>query len=181
MKVFATFVLVLASLVSTHADTTQTWDVTASCTTADGLACPDPANISAVFTTEMVTQVYVDPSGSEVPTLMTEMAITDIQGTYDGQPMLFAFSGFFCPPFMQPDGTPECPSFIAGGNQYVLETLGYTFLEGDTGANVGLFETLDWNAVEVPEPPLFWLLLTALLLLGLSKWAQMSLRKLSKS
>jgi hypothetical protein len=36
------------------------------------------------------------------------------------------------------------------------------------------------TAVDVPEPPLSWLLLTALLLMGLSKWAQMNLRNLSK-
>jgi hypothetical protein len=177
VKVFATFVLVLAALVPTRADTTQTWDVTASCTTADGVACPDPANISAVFTTELITQIYVDPSGSEEPTLETEMAVMGFQGTYDGQPMSGAAYG--CIPFLQPGGSPECTSFIAGGEQYVLNTLGYTLLEGDTAANVGLFETLNWSAVEVPEPPLFWLLLTALLLLVLMRWAQMSLRKLS--
>ena len=178
MKVFAVFVLVLVGLVPCHADTTQTWNVTASCTTADGLACPDPANISAVFTTELITQIYVDPSGSEEPTLETEMALMGFQGTYDGQPMSGGI-GAGCIPFLQPGGSPECVSFGAGGFQYVLMTLGFTFLEGNTGANVGLFETLDWNAVEVPEPPLFSLLLTALLLLGLSRWAQMSLRKLS--
>ena len=43
-------------------------------------------------------------------------------------------------------------------------------------------ETLDWSAVETaPEPCAFWMLLTAPLLLELSRWAQLSLRKLSKS
>jgi hypothetical protein len=41
---------------------------------------------------------------------------------------------------------------------------------------------LDWSAVETaPEPRAFWMLLTAPLLLALSRWAQLSLRKLSKS
>src|SRR6202041_2979918 len=130
-------------------------------------ACPDPANITAVFTTELITQIYVDPSGSEEPMLETEMAVMGFQGTYDGQRMSGAAYG--CIPFLQPGGSPECTSFIAGGEQYVLNTLGYTFLEGDTAANVGLFETLNWSAVEVPEPSTL-MLFTVPLLLVLMRW-----------
>jgi hypothetical protein len=49
-----------------------------------------------------------------------------------------------------------------------------------TWTNFNGFSGIDsMSYTPVPEPPAIWLLLTALFLLGLSRWAQMSMRKLS--
>jgi hypothetical protein len=83
-------------------------------------------------------------------------------------------------PWITP-GDPEHIYFMAGGTEYIFDTdidLVYVVVANNQAATI---EFLNWLVVEnVPEPPAFWLLLTALLLLGVSRWAQMNLRKLSR-
>ena len=65
MKEFAVFVLVFSTIVPTHADTTQTWNLTASCEAVPEVSvCTDPANVNAVLVTQMEFGTYVDPSAA---------------------------------------------------------------------------------------------------------------------
>jgi hypothetical protein len=183
VKIFSVFVLVLTcGLVPCQADTTptQTWNVVAMC---DGdidfpftTVCTVPANINAVFTTRIETGTFWDPVDEEffVPP-EGEPVVTNIAGTFDGLPMTLVphsepFQGYLGP-------SPANIDFVAGGIEYELsrEVPNDIFLD-----STNVHETLAFSAVEnVPEPRAFWLLLTALLMLALSRWAQMSLRKLS--
>ena len=193
MKIFAVFVLVLTGLVPTHADTTQTqtWNVAASCQLGDsaaGFPCVEPSVINAVFTTQMETGLFALTSDPTIRCIdpCPAPVVTDISGTFDGLPMtLIGESGspfnwllVSCNPTPTTCGAiPEGVSFIAGGNQYLLWYDGSVFLTNQSPFSI---EVMNWSAVEsVPEPPLFWLLLTALSFLGLSRWAQLSLRKYS--
>jgi hypothetical protein len=177
VKGFALFVLVLAGLVPTHADT---WNVTASCNAQipffPPLGCANPANINAVFTTQPEFGNFFDISFGVELTGVTEPVVTNITGTFDGITMTLV-------PVPQLDwlagGTPEDVAFMAGGVEYTLWWDGFYFIGTLPQPDINK-ETLNWNAVEsVPEPPLFWMLCNALSLLGLSRWAQMSLRKMS--
>ena len=191
MKIFAVFVLVLAGLVSTHGDTTQTqtWDVVAACQLGDSVAgfpCIAPSVISATFTTQLETGNFAftsEPTNfCTVP--CTEPVVTGISGTFDGQSMTLTISpGPFdwllvgCPTC---GALPEGVDFTANGNAYTLWWDGYTFLTTDTNGATST-EVMDWSAAEsspVPEPSTI-LLLTVPLLLALSRWAQLSLRKYS--
>jgi hypothetical protein len=176
VKVFTFFVLVLAYVVSTPADTTQTWVVTATCIdeSAEGIPCTLPGNISAVFTTQLETGTFIDSEeGENHPFTGTEAVVTNISGTLDGQAM--SLVPFPENDWIQQDGTPEDILFDAGGQQYSLH-----FDNGVRLSTFDDFELLEWSAVAtVPEPAIFWMLSTALLLLGLSRWAQVSLQKLS--
>lgn len=205
MKILLTvFALLLTiGLVPCRADTTptQTWDVVAKCDpTADSFLppqfefCSVPAKISAVFTTQLRTGEFFDPEDTDF-FFGTNAVVTNITGTFDGLAITFSppgptetLTGWLA------DGFPLGVGFGAGGISYGLTFLGgNTFLECFGPATAcGSFaitplssvpiEPLDWSAVEnVPEPLAFCMLLTALLLLGLSRWAQLSLRKLSKS
>jgi hypothetical protein len=98
-----------------------------------------------------------------------EPVITSIVGTFDGEPITSG-GGWMLGSF--PGGI----GFEAGGVNYTMWWDGVTFFDP---VNDFSAEYINWSAVHVPEPPLFWLLLTALSLLGLMRWAQMSLRKLS--
>ena len=90
MKVFALFVLVLsAQLVPTHADTFQTWQVMAECEDISTYyTCDDPANISAVFTTELEPGTFYD-GASPGSVTGTAAVVMNIVGTYDGLPISF--------------------------------------------------------------------------------------------
>ncbi len=183
MKIFSVFVLVLTcGLVPCQADTTptQTWNVTATCDPDIDFpfttVCTVPANIKAVFTTQIETGTFWDPvDGEFFEPPEGEPVVTNITGTFDGLPMTEVpgsgpFVGYLGP-------APVDIAFVAGGIEYELsrEVPSDIFLDS---ANV--HETLAFSAVEnVPEPRGFWMLLTGLFLLGLSRWAQMSLRKLS--
>jgi hypothetical protein len=178
VKVFAIFVLVLTGLVPTHADTTQTWNLTASCTeTLGGLPCVDPAIINATFTTQMVFGTYVDPSGTGLPQQEIEPLIETLTGTFDGQAMTLTTVSSAGPWMDTFVSFPQMLYFMADGQTYVLFWDGSPEIQSQSNPNPN--EILTGSAVDVPEPPLFWLLLTALSLLGLSRWAQTSLRKLS--
>ena len=64
MKEFAVFVPVFASIVPTHADTTQTWNLTASCEDVPEVSvCATPPT-SVLYLTQMEFGTYVDPSGA---------------------------------------------------------------------------------------------------------------------
>jgi hypothetical protein len=177
VKVFAVFVLVLsAGLVPAEADTTQTqtWDVTASCipNSVLGIPCFAPGDINATFTTQLATGTFVDAgNGCFCQFTGTVEVITAISGTLDGEAMsLVPFAGGD----WLLDGFPEGEVlFDAGGIEYRIN-----FDQGVRLTTTNDFEFLRWSAVEVPEPAIFWMLFTPLLLLGLSRWAQMSLRKL---
>jgi hypothetical protein len=178
VKVFATFALVLAGLIPSHADATQTWNLTASCEEVPLVSvCTDPANINAVLVTQMEFGTFVDPSGLGIPETGVEPFITSITGTYDGFAMSLAPGDGWMDVIVPGAPFPQLTSFMAGGNEYLLYWDGFAYVDPQSNANPR--EALNWTAVDVPEPPFFWLLLTALSLLGLSRWAQMSLRKLS--
>ena len=174
MKVFAVFVLVLAGLIPCYADT---WDVQASCNPQyyqQTPVCATPAVINAVFTTTLETGYFYDPANDESYYGQASV-VTGIAGTFDGAAMqLVPGNGW-----MQTD-LPEDVAFTEGGNEWVLFFDGYFYLQPIPWvAPWTQVEYLNWSAVDVPEPPLFWLLLTALSFLGLSRWAQLSLRKYS--
>jgi hypothetical protein len=185
VKIFAVSVLVLAGVVPAHADTTvQTWQVTAECEDiSTSYFCDDPANISAVFTTELEPGTFFDGASQETFTGLAPV-LMNIVGTYDGLPISFTppptglsdYSGFG---WMDPI-YPNNVCFGAGGNGYcVTEIVDDGFMSGPFTNGL---EILFWNSVELPAPvpePATILLLTVPLLLGLSKWAQMSLRRLS--
>jgi len=178
VKVFSVFVLFLAGLAPTHADTTQTWDVTASCQANVSYPC-FASSLNAVFTTELETGTFESTDNFNVFT-GTEPVVIGISGTLDGMPMtflppsnpLFGWIEF---------GLPEGVCFAAGGSRYcALSDIDTVLLT--PSANDNAYEFMNWSALgplsPVPEPSTI-LLLTMPLLLGLSCWAQMSLRKLS--
>ena len=198
MKIFSVFVLILTcGLVPCRADTTETWNVAAMCDpnlSPSFPLCSVPAKINAVFTTQMQTGVFFDPVDAEFFE-GTNAVVTNITGTLDGLPMtLVPDSGN--PGWLDDNGDPNVVDFVAGGVEFNLSRL----LSPDVGVKVFLscpfintpcgitptpgtffpMETLDWSAVRnVPESSVFSMLLTGLLLLGLSFWPQTSLRKLS--
>jgi hypothetical protein len=174
VKVLAGFILVLTALVPAYADTTQTWVVTATCdvNTPFGTPCFTPGNINAVFTTQLETGTFIDSEeGENFPFTGTEPVVTNISGTLDGQSMsLIPSPGN---DWLQ-DGLPQEIMFSAGGQDYSLH-----FDLGVRLDRTNDFEFLKWSAVEsVPEPAIFGMLFTAVLLLGLRR-AQLSLRKVS--
>ena len=192
MKVSAIFVLVFACLIPAHADT-QTWDITATMFCGSPLDnCSTPFTLNATMTTQTETGLFYSVfQGESLPG--TWPVETSITGTFDGMSI------------STPDLTPgpngitawllETGSFIvpmgiefeAGGDIYtILYDAGYQIFDL-THQNALNGEQVLWNIVDpatgvgfssVPEPSTL-LLLTVPLLLGLSKWAQMSLRKLS--
>ena len=198
MKTFSLFVLVLTfGLVPCQADTTptQTWNVVAMCDpTLNPIApfCGLPATINAVFTTQLQTGLFFDPEDTDFFE-GTNAVVTNIAGTFDGLPMTLVPGGESEPftGWLDDSGLPEGVDFVAGGIRFDLSFEGgNVFLSCFSTMPCGItpigtlfpMETMDWSAVQnVPESSLFWMLLTGLSLLGLSRWAQMSLRKLSKS
>lgn len=191
MKIFAVLALLLMfGLVPAQADTTptQTWNVVAMCDPNIDPQffpfCGVPAKISAVFTTEPRTGLFFDPGDAFFFESTDVPIVTNITGTLDGQPMTL-LPGGDAEPFTGwlSNGFPEGVAFVAGGFEYDLSTFGApggVFLSCLTIAPCGITpttfipakETLDWSAVEnVPEPSLFWMLLSGLLLLGLARWA----------
>ena len=99
MKIFSVFVLVLTcGLVPCQADTTpaQTWNVTAKCGTSHdpnfSFPCSDPANINAVFTTQLATGEFFDFTDVEFFE-GTNAVVTNITGTFDGLPMTLLPAG----------------------------------------------------------------------------------------
>jgi hypothetical protein len=170
VKVFATFVLVLAGLVPTHADTTtQTWAFNEICQGN----CNTPANINAIATTQMEQGLFFEAETGDIFS-GTEPVVTGISGTFDGLAMSLGIVdplGFL--PWIN-NSAPEGIPFTAGSQAYVLTW------DGDFKLFLpdGSFEILTDPPAAVPEPSTLFLL-TALLLLALMRWAQMSLRKLS--
>ena len=152
---------------TTRADTTQTWDVTANCSQP---ACFDPANLSAVLTTTLESGTFYDPVHDTYFT-GSEPVITSFSGTFDDAPIT-DLGGWLL------NGNPYGGMwFTAGGIGYALFWDGIAFIQNSTLQ----VEFVNWSAVDpvgVPEPRTI-LLLTVPLLLGLMKWAQMSLRKYS--
>lgn len=183
MKVFAVFVLVLTALAPCHADT---WDVAASCESGfqSGVPtpCTDPANINAVFTTQMEFGTFVNPSNTEGETIGSVPVVTNISGTFDRMAMSLV---------LDPSGDwllgsyPEVVLFNAGGSEYMLFWDGDTWLAPLSAPSpVNGLEILNWSAFDLtamPEPGVFWLLVIAVFPLGLSRWAQLSLREFSRA
>lgn len=161
MKVFAVLVLFLACLVPAQADT---WDVAASCQ----VPCASPANINAVFTTQLETGNFFDISFGLVLTGYTEPVVTNISGTFDGLAMTLV-------PIPELDwmnrSTPEDVSFMAGGVEYTLWWDGSYFIGSLPNPDFNE-ETLNWSAIDpiapVPEPPMLWMLLAGLCLIACS-------------
>ena len=198
MKILSVFVLVLTcGLVPCQADTTptQTWNVVAMCDpTLNPIApfCGLPAKIEAVFTTQLRTGEFFDPEDTDFFE-GTNAVVTNITGTFDGLPITFSppAEGETLTGWLADNGFPEGVGFAAGGIRFDLSFEdGNIFLSCFSTMPCGItpigtlfpMETMDWSAVQnVPESSLFWMLLTGLSLLGLSRWAQMSLRKLPKS
>jgi hypothetical protein len=184
VKVFALFVLVLsAGLVPTHADTaqTQTWQVTGECEDASTYyVCETPSIPSAVVTTELEPGTFFDGTAQETFTGMAPV-VMNMVGSFDGLPISFT------PP---PDPTapgvgwmdayPEGLCFGAGNAGYCVNMIfDDAFMAGPFAHQ---YEIMGWNAVEIPNPvpePATILLLSVPLMLGLMRWAQMSLRRLS--
>ena len=182
MKVFATFVLVLAGLVPCYADTTQTWVIAGHCATDPGDAsCFDPANFAATITVTPEEGTFFQYDAGFFTGV--EPVITAFSGTLDGQQITSAEG------WLLPSGLPGGIGFVVDGLTYEMVIDGAVQFfppasllppNSDTP-----FEWMDWtSAVDppspVPEPSAAWLLITALLSLGLMRWAQMSLRKLSE-
>jgi hypothetical protein len=140
------------------------------------IGCPDPVVINAVLTTQMETGSFFDTT-TDMAFTGTEPVVTNVAGTLDGLSM----SLIAAPMFDWLNGSqPEGICFAAGGTNYCLNTdFGNYYL---TTNATGEIEYLNWSAIDpaspVPEPSTI-MLLTALLLLGLMRWAQMNLRKLS--
>jgi hypothetical protein len=198
MKIFSVLVLILTcGLVPCRADTTETWNVAAMCD--PNLSpffpfCSVPAKINAVFTTQMQTGLFFDPEDAFFFE-GTEAVVTNITGTLDGLPMTLEVPGGESPfvGWLDDNGRPAGVAFVAGGLKFDLSLLSAplqdVFLSCAATTPCGIaptpgtfrpMETLDWSAVRnVPESSVFSMLLTGLLLLGLSRWAQTSLRKLS--
>ena len=177
MKIFSVFVLFLTCLVPARADT-QTWNITATCN-PDAMfppqfICNYPSNINAVFTTQLETGTFHEFEFGN--TFTSANVVIGISGTFNGLAMTLVPN----PPgdWLHAD-LPEEVLFMAGGVQYNLfPDFDQVWLIQPSGAT----EPLIWSAVDVTSPvpePATILLLTLPLLLGLSKWAQMSLRRLS--
>ena len=181
MKAFAVFVLVFASLVPTYADTTQTqtWNVTAVCQEGIPSFPCFAQSLTAVFTTQLETGTFVSTDNLGVFT-GTEPVVIGMTGTLDGVPLTFVPQG---PPFgpfgWLDNGAPEGIGFMAGGVGYGAVSDIDTVIFSSSANPPGVYEFMNWSAVEVVPEPSALLLLTALLLLALMRWAQLSLRKLS--
>ena len=188
MKVFATFVLVLAGLVPTHAESIPV-------DTEAILVIPDGSQITGSFTlpagtynvgpTPGVNFQFADGTGTAVgefndgdqgtihfTTPLTSLTVNWIAGgtsffsifTNDGQ-------GFTCE-YLALDCTSSGTFTATGGITSLTWTTAYGY-----GGPDSISYALD-GPVVAPEPATL-LLLTVPLLLGLMRWAQMSLRKLS--
>lgn len=192
MKILAVLALFLAYLCPAHADT---WVINASTAPCDisnpffnPAQCSATANINAIFTTQQETGIFFFSVGAVQSILSTEPVVIGISGTFNGMPMSFVqppsnpngIEGWLFDGIPQTgEADPQSIYFSAGGNQYELDWDGQ--LPTIFGAPIPP-TYLTWSAVdpsEVPEPMTLWLL-TVPLLLALSRWAQMSLRKLSR-
>jgi hypothetical protein len=178
VKVFAVFVLVLAGLVPTHADTTQKWALTSGCNpefNPDG--CFDTAQIRAVLTTTMENGTFTESNGDVTFTGVAPV-VTNIVGTFDGMPMTLISTPGEAGNWLL-GNLPQDVTFMAGGIEYDIFWDSDIFLvQIPSGPQLNQ-EVIGWNAVPVPEPNTL-LLFSVPLFLGLSRWAQMSLRKLSE-
>jgi hypothetical protein len=155
VKVFAFFVLVLAALVPAHADTL--WDFSFSPNECFSASCPSG---SGQFTTVRETGLF-DLEGSVTPFIGD--VLTSLTGTLDGQTVTWIPGGTNPITGWLEADVPQDIEFSVDGVTY--------FLQYDTGNGIFLTssaegETVNWSAVEVPEPAAVWLLLTALLLLA---------------
>jgi hypothetical protein len=176
VKVFATFVLFLAFLVPTHADT---FDVSASSIPCNQVIPCGPATINAVFgATEEFGTFFLLAFDESIQA--TEPVVTGITGTFNGLPM-----SLVAPP-SNPEGIvgwmfldlPQNVYFSAGGVTYILNWDGNGPPEIFSPSS--LLAELNWSAPDSVAEPSTLLLLTVPLLLVLMRWAQMSLRKLSE-
>jgi hypothetical protein len=182
VKVFATFVLVLAGLVPTHADT-QMWDITGNLVCFGFEKCDTPFNLTATMTTQTETGTFFF-NYLGVPAQGTFPVETAISGTFNGDPISFQGPLFPAPgidDFLMFADLPEGISFCTGAQCFGI------FYDGDGvkifGAGGSPFDTeyVSWGAADpvgTPEPSTL-MLFTVPLLLALMRWAQMSLRKLS--
>jgi hypothetical protein len=183
VKVLTVLVLFLAYFIPAQADT---WDVTASaCTNDPPPDCVGPANLSAVFATIEETGTFEYPfTGGTIEG--TFPVITSMSGTFNGEPISLgpllqgANGAIVNYPFTTAGGTPEDVTFSEGGDICELN------FDNGEGVELSCFQGINtfvnWSAVDVPEPSsatLLMISLSVLLLLGLMRWAQMSLRKLS--
>jgi hypothetical protein len=191
VKAFAVFVLVLAAVVPAHADTTQTWDISATqCTNV--ISCnvgTVPFDLEAQMLTTTETGLFFWEFLGESDLPGTAPVETSIAGTFDGMPVSTpdltagpnGISAWLLEtgPFIVPMGI----EFESSGSIYtILFDDGYQIFNlTDLSAPISGEQVL-WSAVDVthvPEPAAVWLLLTALFLLGLSRWAleQQSIRR----
>ena len=191
MKVFAVFVLVLAALLPAHADM-QTWDVTGSLFCGSPFdPCNAPFTLKATMTTQTESGLfYIEFQGeTEQGTFPVE---TGISGTFNGEPITYPgpipeYEPLGIYSYLYLPGVPQGIVFEVDGISYQIVYDGSIKLFPTDIANESSpfnGEDVNWSAVDVthvPEPAAVWLLFTALSLLGLSRWAQMSLQKLPKS
>jgi len=147
-------VLILSQCV--HADTTQTWSITASENCEEGLPCP-PFSLSATLTTELVTGTF-DWTAYDITFYGTEPVPIAMTGTFNGLPVMLV-----APPpdpngiddFLMGGFRPELIYFEAGGKIHFIEDDLDKILLDDS-------EPINWKIVEttgVPEP-------SAVILLG---------------
>ena len=154
MKLFAAFMLVLAGLVPTRADTTtQTWTVTASCFSGNP-TCIYPAKTDAVFTTQLETGTFfeVTNAGGQFFTA-TEPVVTNITGTFDGMAMSLVPTAEPFQPWITP-GDPEHVSLMAGGIEYIFDTDINLIDVAVANNQAATIEFLNWGIVQnVPGLP----------------------------
>jgi hypothetical protein len=184
VKVFATFVLVLAALVPAHADTTHTWDVSANLTCSNPFdPCDAPFTLDATMTTQTETGLfYVEFQGeAEQGTYPVETGIT---GTFNGEAITYpgpipAYEPLGIYSFLYLTGSFVVPN-VPEGIVFEADGVGYQILYDGSirifptdlpndSSNPFNGEDVAWSAVDVthvPEPAAVWLLLTALLLLA---------------
>ena len=164
MKVFAVLVLFLAGLVPCHADTTQTWNISATCQEIISFPC-FAQSLNAVFTTQMETGAFESTDFFFVFT-GTEPVVTGMTGTLDGMPITFVPTDL---PFgWLEGGLPEGINFMAGGMEYgAVSDIDTVLFSSST--HPGTYEFMNWSAIgpnAVPEPALFWMLLAGLFLIA---------------